>query len=355
MDEPASTAESTPPTTLAETADLLRKERTRFLNKVPVDLNSTLCYPPDRSAVILVYDTALSRISANNHLNIYVEAKSKINIIIGLNKVRCTDPAFKQGILPPLEPMYAGPRIEYNKDPYGRHAQWRLNAWRKDRWPLFLPVEAMKPRLSLLEISTPTFNSTMGSENEDRRSTRKQSKLTSSPTLLPVHEEEVMEDISVHEEEVMEEIFPELDGEVTFEYDSPTGLDAEELNALFKLPPRPKNDPRDLASLKTEGIAKSFMWLGIKPKLGLPYDLVHGMEQQQAKDAKKLEKQNDMYDELDEGEQQAKATEEDDETIEARPGKRQKKAMEDDDEAGTKATEDDDESDEARPAKRQTK
>ncbi|EDU45642.1 hypothetical protein L13192_03545 [Pyrenophora tritici-repentis] len=144
MDEPASTAESTPPTTLAETADLLRKERTRFLNKVPVDLNSTLCYPPDRSAVILVYDTALSRISANNHLNIYVEAKSKINIIIGLNKVRCTDPAFKQGILPPLEPMYAGPRIEYNKDPYGRHAQWRLNAWRKDRWPLFLPVEAMK-------------------------------------------------------------------------------------------------------------------------------------------------------------------------------------------------------------------
>ncbi|KAI0571890.1 hypothetical protein Alg130_10715 [Pyrenophora tritici-repentis] len=215
MDEPASTAESTPPTTLAETADLLRKERTRFLNKVPVDLNSTLCYPPDRSAVILVYDTALSRISANNHLNIYVEAKSKINIIIGLNKVRCTDPAFKQGILPPLEPMYAGPRIEYNKDPYGRHAQWRLNAWRKDRWPLFLPVEAMKPRLSLLEISTPTFNSTMGSENEDRRSTRKQSKLTSSPTLLPVHEEEVMEDISVHEEEVMEEIFPELDGEVT--------------------------------------------------------------------------------------------------------------------------------------------
>ncbi|KAF7575096.1 hypothetical protein A1F96_09365 [Pyrenophora tritici-repentis] len=222
----------------------------------------------------------------------------------------------------------------------------------------------------------------MGSENEDRRSTRKQSKLTSSPTLLPVHEEEVMEDISVHEEEVMEEIFPELDGEVTDtsasdnhepvatpprspsifatsssdseEEQYPTGLDAEELNALFKLPPRPKNDPRDLASLKTEGIAKSFMWLGIKPKLGLPYDLVHGMEQQQAKDAKKLEERNDMYDELDEGEQQAKATEEDDETIEARPGKRQKKAMEDDDEAGTKATEDDDESDEARPAKRQT-
>ncbi|KAI0571891.1 hypothetical protein Alg130_10716 [Pyrenophora tritici-repentis] len=148
---------------------------------------------------------------------------------------------------------------------------------------------------------------------------------------------------------------PSASNDLQFEYDSPTGLDAEELNALFKLPPRPKNDPRDLASLKTEGIAKSFMWLGIKPKLGLPYDLVHGMEQQQAKDAKKLEKQNDMYDELDEGEQQAKATEEDDETIEARPGKRQKKAMEDDDEAGTKATEDDDESDEARPAKRQTK
>ncbi|KAI1523180.1 Prothymosin domain containing protein, partial [Pyrenophora tritici-repentis] len=147
---------------------------------------------------------------------------------------------------------------------------------------------------------------------------------------------------------------PSASNDLQFEYDSPTGLDAEELNALFKLPPRPKNDPRDLASLKTEGIAKSFMWLGIKPKLGLPYDLVHGMEQQQAKDAKKLEKQNDMYDELDEGEQQAKATEEDDETIEARPGKRQKKAMEDDDEAGTKATEDDDESDEARPAKRQT-
>ncbi|CAA9961946.1 hypothetical protein PTMSG1_05323 [Pyrenophora teres f. maculata] len=144
IDEPASITESTPPTTLDDTRDLLHKERTRFQNKVPIDLNSKLCCPPDRSAVLAIYETTLSRVSANNYSDIYVEAKSKINIILGLNIAKYTDPAFTKGLLPPLEPMYAYPRIEYNKDPYGRHAHWRLNAWRKDRWPLLLPVRAMK-------------------------------------------------------------------------------------------------------------------------------------------------------------------------------------------------------------------
>ena len=144
IEELASTSEDTLVTPLTVTKNLLREELIRFQREIPLDIKSNICCPPDRSAVIIIYNKALSRIAPDNHSDIYAEAKSKINIILGLSKAKYTDPAFTERLLPPLEPMYADPRIEYSSDPYGRHAHWRLNAWRKERWPLFLPVRAIK-------------------------------------------------------------------------------------------------------------------------------------------------------------------------------------------------------------------
>ncbi|RMZ70759.1 hypothetical protein GMOD_00000894 [Pyrenophora seminiperda CCB06] len=151
IEQPEPTLGGTLPTPFAITKSLMTEECTRFQRGTPIDFDSDICCPPDRFAVINLYNTALSRISPDNHLDIYTEAKSKIKIILGMKTARYTNAAFTEGLLPPLEPMYAEPRIEYSEDPYRRHAHWRLNAWRKEKWPLRLPKKAIKMEEALMQ------------------------------------------------------------------------------------------------------------------------------------------------------------------------------------------------------------
>jgi hypothetical protein len=70
---------------------------------------------------------------------------------------------------------------------------------------------------------------------------------------------------------------PSKANDLKFKYDSPSGLRAEELDALLKPPPRPKNFPADLASEKVL-LAKSYKFFGQRPKANAASQMVEQME-----------------------------------------------------------------------------
>lgn len=63
-----------------------------------------------------------------------------------------------------------------------------------------------------------------------------------------------------------------------FEYDSAMGMRPAQLDALLAPPVKPKNDPRDLTNLRSNGITNTFTWLGVMSKKGLSNKLVQDME-----------------------------------------------------------------------------
>jgi hypothetical protein len=64
-----------------------------------------------------------------------------------------------------------------------------------------------------------------------------------------------------------------------FEYDSPSGRTAAELNELLTIPARPKAFPQDLKGNREFGIAMSYTYLGTKPKPKLAQKAVANMEE----------------------------------------------------------------------------
>ncbi|KAI4623912.1 hypothetical protein J4E80_003724 [Alternaria sp. BMP 0032] len=85
-----------------------------------------------------------------------------------------------------------------------------------------------------------------------------------------------------------------------FKYDSPSGLQAKELDALLKPPSRPKAFPADLAGEKTFG-HKSYKGFGSRPKENAANDRVREMELEHARTKQGVEmamEQEDMWSEL---------------------------------------------------------
>ncbi|EUC39621.1 hypothetical protein COCMIDRAFT_111030 [Bipolaris oryzae ATCC 44560] len=129
---------------LEQTISKLRRERFRFTKSVPNDLNSKICCPRDRGAVLDIYAEALSKITPENHRQIYAEAKLKIKTVLGISKAGPRNEVFKRTLLAPIEPLYAMPRIEFRMDKFGHRAATRLQEWREDGWPDQYPENAVK-------------------------------------------------------------------------------------------------------------------------------------------------------------------------------------------------------------------
>lgn len=129
---------------MEQTLAKLRKERLRFTKTIPNDLSSKICCPRDRGAVLDIYTEVLSKINAENHKQLYVEANTKIKVILGILKVGPRDEVFTRMLLEPIEPLYARPRIEFRKDKYGHRAATRIQEWRKDGWPDRFPAKAIR-------------------------------------------------------------------------------------------------------------------------------------------------------------------------------------------------------------------
>ncbi|USP76143.1 hypothetical protein yc1106_03417 [Curvularia clavata] len=143
-------------TPLDRTVARLREERFRFMAKVPNDLNSKTCCPRDRSAVLQIYTEALDpeKINCKNHEEIYAEAHAKIRIILSIASAGPRNDVFYKGLLSPIEPLYARPRIEFRKDKYSHRAATRIQEWRNDGWPYRYPknaIEAEKVRKGQLK------------------------------------------------------------------------------------------------------------------------------------------------------------------------------------------------------------
>ncbi|KAJ5065608.1 hypothetical protein J3E74DRAFT_435525 [Bipolaris maydis] len=129
---------------LEQTISKLRRERFRFTKSVPSDLNSKICCPRDRGAVLDIYAEALNKISPENHRQIYAEAKMKIKTVLGIAKAGPRNQVFTKMLLAPIEPLYAMPRIEFRMDKFGHRAATRLQEWREDGWPNKYPENAVK-------------------------------------------------------------------------------------------------------------------------------------------------------------------------------------------------------------------
>ncbi|KAF1839321.1 hypothetical protein BDW02DRAFT_575420 [Decorospora gaudefroyi] len=139
-----STSDQATQTPAQKIANRLREERLRFVKKVPNSLNSTLCCPRDRRAVLTVYQDGLDLIDEENYETVYFDASLKIKVILGLRDPGMFQVVFnKKMLLPPLDPEYSEPRIEYSDDPFGRRAYSRLQAWRKEGWPNKWPEKAI--------------------------------------------------------------------------------------------------------------------------------------------------------------------------------------------------------------------
>ncbi|KAL6710096.1 hypothetical protein ACN47E_009887 [Coniothyrium glycines] len=118
--------------------------RDRFAKKNDRSDENSICNVWDRAAVLAVFQQALTRITAENHKNIYLEAIRKVEIILNIRGARPTDMVFARTmLLDPLEPQYAKPRIEGEDDDYGYQASCRLQAWRKEGWPNVIPEKAI--------------------------------------------------------------------------------------------------------------------------------------------------------------------------------------------------------------------
>jgi hypothetical protein len=101
-------------------------------------------------------------------------------------------------------------------------------------------------------------------------------------------------------EDEYEDIVPSASSKYKFTSDSSTGRTADELNSLFRPPPRM---PRWQMDLDTE-IKLSYTQLGVPPRDGLVRDLVKQMEKQHEKDVKKAEKEiGEMSESKDEDEE----------------------------------------------------
>ncbi|KAJ4368435.1 hypothetical protein N0V83_006792 [Neocucurbitaria cava] len=136
LEEPA----QAPQTEAQKAAQHLRSARDRFALKIPITGN-TLCYTVDRAAVLTLYTQALTLITSSNPTQLSSEVTLKVTTILGLRSAHPLDVVFTSAgmLLPPLEPQYAEPRIEYADDEYGYRAAWRLKAWRKEGWPGCIP------------------------------------------------------------------------------------------------------------------------------------------------------------------------------------------------------------------------
>jgi hypothetical protein len=132
-------------------ATRLREKRLRFIKKIPINPDSKICCPRDRRAVLEVYNEAIEKMGDTNHLEIITEADYKIRVILGITKADTSAAAFKnkQQMLSPIDPAYAEPRIQHSKDPFGYHASWRLQEWRKDGWPEVYPDRAIEKEKTL--------------------------------------------------------------------------------------------------------------------------------------------------------------------------------------------------------------
>ncbi|XP_014562536.1 hypothetical protein COCVIDRAFT_21505 [Bipolaris victoriae FI3] len=128
---------------LQQTLSKLHRERFRFTKSVPSDLNSKICCPRDRGAVLDIYTEALSKITPVNHQQIYAEAKAKIKTVLGLSRAGPRNAVFTRTLLAPIEPLYAMPRIEFRNDKFGHRAATRLQEWREDGWPNQYPKNAV--------------------------------------------------------------------------------------------------------------------------------------------------------------------------------------------------------------------
>jgi hypothetical protein len=89
------------------------------------------------------------------------------------------------------------------------------------------------------------------------------------------------------DEDEDEDVVPSASNKYKFTSDSSTGRTADELNSLFRPPPRM---PRWQLDLDTE-IKLSYTQLGVPPRDGLVRDLVKQIEKQHEKDVKKAEKE----------------------------------------------------------------
>lgn len=120
------------------------------------NLDNPRCSSVDRSAVLAVYNEALTRlqhVSRVDALKINVEVTIKVMTILDLRGAEPTDSVFytKNAFLSPLEPQYAKPRLNYYNrgtdnagDSYYYHGYRRLSEWRKEGWPHAYPEKAVE-------------------------------------------------------------------------------------------------------------------------------------------------------------------------------------------------------------------
>ncbi|KAI4672418.1 uncharacterized protein J4E78_000919 [Alternaria triticimaculans] len=97
-----------------------------------------------------------------------------------------------------------------------------------------------------------------------------------------------------------EGFMPSAANDFKFKYDSPSGLQAKELDALLKPPSRPKAFPADLAGEKAFG-HKSYKGFGSRPKENAANDRVREMELEHARTQQDVDmamEQEDMWSEL---------------------------------------------------------
>jgi hypothetical protein len=127
-------------------SDRLLERRLRFTTQIPISLNSDICSPRDRRAVLAVYDEAMETIKSTNanYLEVEAEAEAKIKTILGIELADANDRVFLKNLLSPIDPTYAEPRIEASDDGLSYHASWRLHEWRQDGWPGSYPGRAIE-------------------------------------------------------------------------------------------------------------------------------------------------------------------------------------------------------------------
>ncbi|KAJ4312342.1 hypothetical protein N0V94_007496 [Neodidymelliopsis sp. IMI 364377] len=134
------------------TANELHDLRTRFAKHV-FRRNNPRCSTVDRSAVLAVYNEALSILEHASDIKadgIYDEVREKVEIILDLVQAEPYASAFNTGAsyLTPLEPQYAHPRLDFYDRGEGDDSMYllaytRLNEWRKEGWPDVYPEQAV--------------------------------------------------------------------------------------------------------------------------------------------------------------------------------------------------------------------
>lgn len=136
-------------------ANNIHDHRTRFTQHNQRGGNPR-CSTIDRSAVLAVYQEALSKIertSKTESCTIFLEVRQKVETILDLRTAEPNDAVFtaKNTFLSPLEPQYAQPRLNYynreptmDEDSYHYAGAARLREWRKEGWPSVYPAKAVQ-------------------------------------------------------------------------------------------------------------------------------------------------------------------------------------------------------------------